>query len=65
VKIVHLTGSPDLIRDRLSRRQGHFMKASMLPSQLAALEPPGDALVLDVAGDPESLIARIRTAFAL
>jgi gluconokinase len=65
VKIVHLTGSPELIRDRLSRRQGHFMKASMLPSQLAALEPPGDALVLDVAGDPESLIARIRTAFAL
>ena len=65
VKIVHLFGDPGLIRDRLSKRQGHFMKAGMLPSQLAALEPPADALALDVALEPDDLVGRIRAAFSL
>jgi gluconokinase len=65
VKLVHLAGDPALIRDRLARRQGHFMKAGMLASQLAALEPPGEALALDVAATPDELVAAIRTALAL
>ena len=65
VKFVHLTGDPALIRDRLAGRHGHFMKPEMLASQLAALEPPADALTLDIAEEPDQLVARIRTAFAL
>jgi gluconokinase len=65
VKLVHLTGDPALIRARLSGRKGHFMKAGMLDSQLAALEPPADALALDVAAAPDALVARIRVAFGL
>jgi gluconokinase len=65
VKLVHLTGDPALIRERLDRRQGHFMKSGMLASQLAALEPPRDALALDVAAPPDALVAGIRKAFSL
>jgi gluconokinase len=65
VKIVHLSGSPALIGERLARREGHFMKASMLPSQLAALEAPRDALVLDAASDPAAMIARVRAAWSI
>jgi gluconokinase len=60
VRFVHLTGSPELIRRRLEQRQGHFMKAVMLDSQLAALEPPTDAVAVDVAGSPEEIVAEIR-----
>jgi gluconokinase len=65
VKLVHLTGAPALLRARLGRRRGHFMKAGMLASQLATLEPPRDALALDVAATPDELVAAIRTALAL
>ena len=60
VRFVHLAGSPELIRERLAHRPGHFMKAGMLDSQLADLEPPEDALTVDVAGSPEEIVAEIR-----
>jgi gluconokinase len=41
VRIVYLSGEPSLIAERLSGRLGHFMPASLLDSQFAALEPPG------------------------
>ena len=37
---VHLSGSRELLSSRLGARQGHFMPASLLDSQLAALEAP-------------------------
>ncbi len=60
VKLVYLKGSRDILWSRLTGRQGHFMKPAMLESQLAALEEPADALVVDVAGRPEEIIATIR-----
>lgn len=60
VKLVHLHGSPELLRSRLRERVGHFMSPAMLDSQLAALEPPSQALTLDIAESPEKLIDRIR-----
>jgi gluconokinase len=41
VRLVYLEGSPALIAARLARRHDHFMPASLLDSQFAALEPPG------------------------
>lgn len=38
--LVHLTGEPGLLEQRLRARPGHYMPASLLPSQLQALEPP-------------------------
>lgn len=65
VKIVHLTGSPELLAERLAGRRDHFMKPAMLASQLAALEPPRDALAVDIAKPPDTLVAHIRKAFSL
>ncbi|SIQ76138.1 gluconokinase [Micromonospora avicenniae] len=60
VDFVHLDGPAEVIRDRMARRTGHFMPASLLESQLATLEPaePDEpVLVLDVSLSPEQLVA--------
>lgn len=49
VRLVYLKGSPGLLRARLRRRRGHYMKVRMLASQLAALEEPRTALVVQIA----------------
>ncbi|MET0341127.1 MAG: gluconokinase [Polyangiales bacterium] len=57
---LHLTGSEDLLRERVSGRRGHFMPASLLRSQLDALEPlaPDErGVALDVARTPDALVA--------
>ncbi len=50
VRFVHLTGRRDLIAARMAARRGHYMPASLLDSQFAALEPPGpdEALSIDI-----------------
>jgi gluconokinase len=62
IVLVHLHGTETLLRARLRRRTGHFVRDELLASQLALLEPPGDALSLDVAAPPDALVARIRAA---
>ncbi|KAG2154383.1 P-loop containing nucleoside triphosphate hydrolase protein [Suillus bovinus] len=37
---VHMKGSREVLTDRMMKRQGHFMKAAMLDSQLKTLESP-------------------------
>jgi gluconokinase len=65
VKGVCLKGDFALILRRISRRRGHFMKENMLASQFEELEPPKNALTLDVAQRPAKLVAEIRRAFSL
>ena len=59
VRFVHLEGAKALIRLRLDRRRGHYMPATLLDSQFAALEPPADAITVDVTGTPEAIAATI------
>lgn len=63
VRVVFLHASRQLLLERLEQRASHFMKAGMLDSQLATLEPPADALSLDVSAPPDELVAEIRRAF--
>ena len=42
VRLVVLDASPALLAARLAARRGHFLPPSLLESQLATLEPPGD-----------------------
>jgi gluconokinase len=56
VKVVFLNGSRDLIAQRMKTRT-HFMPAILLESQLNTLEPPTDAIVLDV-GQPIEVMVR-------
>ncbi len=65
VKLVYLQGSRDLLWARISSRQDHFMKPAMLDSQLATLEEPAQALTLNIALEPKSLVAAIRRVFSL
>jgi carbohydrate kinase (thermoresistant glucokinase family) len=57
---VFLDADPDLIRERLAARTGHYMPPSLLESQLAALEPPTpeEALCVRVDRTP-TRIARL------
>jgi gluconokinase len=57
---VHLDGSAEVIRARMSSRAGHYMPASLLDSQIATLEPlqaDESGLVLDVSLPPDELVS--------
>jgi gluconokinase len=56
---VHLRGSPDVIRARLAARRHRYMPAALLDSQFAALEPPADAIEVDVAMPAVDCVAAI------
>ena len=56
---VLLDGDPAVLRARLTDRQGHYMKASMLDSQLATLERPAYGLRIDIEDTPEHQVAQI------
>ena len=62
LRFVHLEGARDLIAGRLAARSGHYMNPALLDSQFATLEPPADALQVDIGAPPEQLAA---TACAL
>lgn len=65
VRLVFLDGDESLIRERLERRTGHYMPASLLASQCAALERPTAEerpITIDVASPPESLAAAVVAA---
>lgn len=52
IEFVHIDTSAAELTERLQRREGHFMPASLLPSQLATLEVPGDdEPVIRVSGE--------------
>jgi gluconokinase len=62
---VHLQGSPDLLRQRLGQRQGHYMPASLLQSQLDALEPPQPdeaALQFNIDPGPDQIVGQLLQA---
>lgn len=67
VRVVYLKGTPQLLRQRMLERHGHFMTEPMLASQLDTLEEPpeNDALILDIATTPAEIVAQIRRHFHL
>ncbi len=68
VRFVHLTGRAGLVADRMSHRTDHFMPTTLLPSQLATLEPLGpdeDGITVEVDATPEALAARVLRALRL
>lgn len=64
VRFIYLRVARAELERRLTSRPGHFMPASLLDSQLAALEPPAAdeaALTVDAA-DPEQSVETILAA---
>jgi carbohydrate kinase (thermoresistant glucokinase family) len=68
VTFVYLNGSRELIAQRLTRRQGHYMPPGLLDSQFADLEPPGadeNALSIDIGPSAAEQAGRIIAALRL
>ena len=67
VRLVYLKGDQPLIVPRLAARHGHFMPASLLASQFAALEEPApeeQAITIWVGKPPSALVDEIVAALA-
>jgi gluconokinase len=59
VRIVYLKGDRNLIARRFSLRQEHFMPASLIDSQFAALEEPAEdehAVVVSIDAGPRAVV---------
>ena len=71
VVFLHLEGDAGLLAERMQGRAGHFMPVTLLPSQLATLEPltPEElatgSLRLDITRTPEQLVADIKASLGL
>ncbi len=68
VRFCHVEVDAELIAKRLAARQGHYMPPSLLPSQLAALEPlepdePG--ATVSAAPTPEEVVDNAMKALGL
>ena len=67
VRFVHLTVSRAALDERVADRPGHFMPASLLDSQLEALEPLGAdeaGVTVDSVGDTGGTAERALSALA-
>ena len=59
VRFVLLDVDPEVLRDRVAHRRGHWMPPSLLQSQLDTLEPlqaDEDGIVLEVVGSPDRVV---------
>ena len=71
VRLIYLRGGHDLVANHLAGRFGHFMPASLLQSQIDALEEPGpdEEPLTVIAGPPAGHLAgeiiRLLSATAL
>jgi len=60
-----LRGDPQTIASRIAGRQHRYMPPALLASQLATLEPPRDAIDVDVGIDLATQVATIVDALGL
>ena len=69
VRFVFLDGDPELIRTRMAARQGHYMPAGLLDSQLRTLERPGgdesDVLRVEIDAPVARQVAQALAALRL
>ncbi len=66
VRFIHFAGDKALVAKRLANRKGHYMPASLLDSQFAALEPPGpgEAITVGIDGTPAEIAQRALNALS-
>ena len=62
VRWVYLAADARLLAARLAQRTGHFAGPAILPGQLAALQPPDDALVVPADQPVDQAVTTIRAA---
>jgi gluconokinase len=62
VRLVYLRVTRELAASRLATRKGHFMPASLVPTQFEDLEPPADAIVVDADAAVDQIVLEIERA---
>lgn len=62
IQFIHLHGSMELIQHRMNARQDHFMPPSLLQSQFDDLEPPSNAISINIDQTVEAQITQIMQA---
>lgn len=65
VRFVMLRADRDLLAERLASRKGHFAGPAILEGQLADLEVPETALILDAAQPVAVLVSEICSSYEL
>lgn len=65
VRIVYLKGDQATLAARVAARAHQYMPPSLLPSQLATLEEPADAVVVDIREPVAAQVAFIRHAIGV
>jgi len=63
VRFVYLKANEATLRRRLEARSGHFAGPALVASQLADLEEPADAVIVDAATPPADIAAKARYEF--
>ncbi|NNU80417.1 gluconokinase [Halovulum dunhuangense] len=61
VTYLFLNGEREILLDRMTRRDGHFMSPALLDSQIATLEAPGPdeiCVTADIDAPPRAIVAR-------
>jgi gluconokinase len=62
VRLVHLHGDTQIVRDRMTKRRDHYMPPSLIDSQIATLEIPEaqeKVLTINLADDPVKIVDQI------
>ncbi len=59
VTFVYLKGDRELIADRLSEREDHYMPPDLLDSQFDDLEEPEDAITVSIDQEPDEIVDEI------
>lgn len=62
---IFLSGTRQLIKNRMDARKGHYMNPALVESQFEALEIPRYGLRVDVSSSPEEIVQEIRRQLAL
>jgi gluconokinase len=65
VRFVHLRGTPATIAARLAARRHRYMPATLLDSQIATLEPPRDAVDVDIEASVQTQVRTIIDALGV
>ncbi len=65
VRFVYLRADAQTLAGRLAARGRHFAGPSLLTSQLADLEEPEDAFVIDATGRAQQIVDTIRREFGI
>jgi 6-phosphogluconate dehydrogenase len=60
ITFVHLTGSYELIKNRIDNRQNHYMPSSLLKSQFETLESPTKAISFSIELTPDEIVNSVQ-----